>query len=342
MPADLETVWTSILDEFRRANPPLVRAWFRGLEAQSLSTGNLVIGAQNAAQVRYLTQNCQTALIRAAQQVTGRLISVRFVELNSSQTTLNEPEKKHGILTQIAPDPTHTFDSFVVSPVNRLAHAAALAIAEDHVDSTAPPSAAPLLVLVGPQGVGKTHLFHAIAHRVANQTAPVCFTSCDALVDLIIRAIETNESDRLRDECLSLSLLLVDDIHELANRERSQEEFFHLFDRLLRHQTRIVLTSNVPPKEMTGIHDRLVSRFASGLVVGLAEPDVETKVTITLSHARARCIELARPMAEIVARSIHNLHELPALLTRLNSLSQLRSQPIDTAMISEALGAPPA
>ncbi|MCI0650712.1 MAG: chromosomal replication initiator protein DnaA [Planctomycetes bacterium] len=212
-------------------------------------------------------------------------------------------------------NPDYTFDEFVVGPSNRLAHAAALSVSETPGTSYNP------LFLFGSVGLGKTHLMQAVARRYgAAGMGQMVYISCASFTNDFIAAVSNNDLDRFRRKYREANALLIDDIHFLANKERTQEEFFHTFNSIYNRQKQILLTSDSLPSEIAGLGDRLVSRFKLGLVVELAPPCFETRVAILLRKARNVDLEIPLDVAEYVAHRIcDNVRELEGAVNRLHS-----------------------
>ncbi len=226
-------------------------------------------------------------------------------------------------------NPKHTFANFVVGPSNELAYAAAQASA-----GGAGPRYNPLFI-AGGTGLGKTHLMHAIAHKMLEQRpeAKIIYVSAERFTNEFIEAIQHQAMDsfraRYRNEC---DLLLVDDIQFLAGREQTQEEFFHTFNALRDVDKPIVVTSDKYPQQLQRMPERLVSRFTSGLVADIQVPKLETRVAIVKKKAHIEGISLPDAVAVLLAQSVQsNVRELEGALIRLAAKSSLTGKPVDEA-----------
>jgi len=224
-------------------------------------------------------------------------------------------------------NPKHTFPNFVVGSSNELAYAAAFASAGGGGRRYNP------LFIAGGTGLGKTHLMHAIAHKVLAERphARVVYVSAEHFTNEFIEALQHHKMDefraRYRTEC---DLLLVDDIQFLAGREQTQEEFFHTFNALHDVDKPIVVTSDKYPQQLQRMPDRLVSRFTSGLVADVQVPKLETRVAIVRKKAQIEGIPLSDEIAVLLAQSIQsNVRELEGALIRLAAKSSLTGRPID-------------
>jgi chromosomal replication initiator protein len=335
MANSVETIWKDILAHVRMNHPAVVRGWFCDLSVLGLLGGVITIGAVNEAQRQYLERHCREAFAEGAQAATGRLISVAFEV--SAQEPGAEPAlvpSLHGCpATALTPD--YTLDQFVAGPCNRLAHAAAVAVAE------APGRVYNPLFIHGPSGVGKTHLLQAICHalRGNDPNARFAYLSGEAFVNQFVEALEQSAVHSFRDRYRGTDVLVVDDVQFLSERERSQDEFFHTFNALHQAQRQVVLSADRPPGDIPHLEERLTTRFGSGLVAMIDRPCVETRMAILRKKAALRCIELTDEVTGFIAsRVTTNTRGLEGALLKLDALSQLRSCPITPHLAAEALG----
>jgi chromosomal replication initiator protein len=208
----------------------------------------------------------------------------------------------------------YTFDNFVIGNGNQFARAASLAVAER------PSRAYNPLFLYGGVGMGKTHLMHAIGHEVKRRqpTSNICYVSAEKFTNEMITSLRNDRMTSFRDRFRSVDVLLVDDIQFIAQKERTQEEFFHTFNALHESMKQIVIASDRPPKELAEIEDRLRSRFEWGLIADIQPPDLETKVAILLKKAETEQVQLPTDVALFVASNVRtNVRELEGALVRL-------------------------
>ena len=217
-------------------------------------------------------------------------------------------------------NPRYTFDAFVIGSGNQFAHAACQAVAER------PSKAYNPLFLYGGVGMGKTHLMQAIGHEIKKRQpqAAICYVSSEKFTNEMINSLRYDKMTSFRDKFRNVDVLLVDDIQFLAQKERTQEEFFHTFNALHESMKQIVIASDRPPKELAEVEDRLRSRFEWGLIADIQPPDLETKVAILQKKAEQEKVTLPTEVALYVASNIRsNVRELEGALIRLVAHSSL-------------------
>ena len=228
----------------------------------------------------------------------------------------------------------YSFDRFVEGKSNQLAKAAASQVAQN------PGSAYNPLFIYGGVGLGKTHLMQGIGNLMLERdpTAQVAYVHSEKFVGDMVKALQHNTINEFKRAYRSLDALLIDDIQFFAGKERSQEEFFHTFNTLLEGQQQIVLTCDRYPKEVTGLEERLKSRFGWGLTVAIEPPELETSVAILMSKADAANIALPEEVAFFIAQRIRsNVRELEGALRRVHATSAFTGQPITLDFAKEAL-----
>ena len=227
-----------------------------------------------------------------------------------------------------------SFDSLIEGSANRMARAAAL-----HV-SDMPGQLYNPLFIYGGVGLGKTHLMHAVGNRllVNRPSARVLYIHAEQFVSDVVKAYQRKTFDDFKDHYHSLDLLLIDDVQFFANKERTQEEFFNAFEALLAKKSHIVMTSDTYPKGLADIHERLVSRFDSGLTVAIEPPELEMRVAILINKARAEGTEMPEEVAFFVAKNVRsNVRELEGALRKILAYSRFNQKDISIQMARDAL-----
>ncbi len=231
-------------------------------------------------------------------------------------------------------NPRYTFDAFVIGSGNQFAHAACQAVAER------PSKAYNPLFLYGGVGMGKTHLMQAIGHEIKRRTpqAAICYVSSEKFTNEMINSLRYDKMISFRDKFRTMDVLLIDDIQFLAQKERTQEEFFHTFNALHESMKQIVIASDRPPKELAEFEDRLRSRFEWGLIADIQPPDLETKVAILQKKAEQERVTLPTDVALFIASNIRsNVRELEGALIRLVAHSSLIGAEITLAYTQQVL-----
>jgi chromosomal replication initiator protein len=232
-------------------------------------------------------------------------------------------------------NPKYTFSNFVIGPSNQLAHAASIATAGGGGRRHNP------LFICGGTGLGKTHLVHAVAHRVREERpeARILYLSAEKFINEFVESLKEQRMNefraRYRDRC---DLLLVDDIQFLANKTQTQEEFFHAFNTLHQADKQIVVTSDKYPQQLERMEERLISRFTWGLVADIQAPELETRVAIVRKKAQLEHIELADEVLLYIAQVVRsNVRELEGTLIRLAAKASLQKQPIDLSFARQEI-----
>ncbi|MDO4919119.1 chromosomal replication initiator protein DnaA [Kocuria sp.] len=223
-------------------------------------------------------------------------------------------------------NPKYVFDSFVIGQSNRFAHAAAFAVAETPAKAYNP------LFIYGDSGLGKTHLLHAIGHY-AKRLYPklrVRYVNSEEFTNDFINSIRDDEGSSFKGIYRNVDLLLIDDIQFLAGKEHTQEEFFHTFNALHNHEKQIVITSDMPPKQLTGFAERMRSRFEWGLITDVQPPELETRIAILRKKAISEGMDAPDDVMEYIASHIStNIRELEGALIRVTAFASLNKQPVD-------------
>jgi len=231
-------------------------------------------------------------------------------------------------------NPKYTFETFVIGPSNRFAHAAAVAVAESPGKSYNP------LMIYGASGLGKTHLLHAIGHYIHDyhKRLRVKYVSTEEMTNDFINAISDNRTAHFRSMYREVDVLLIDDIQFLESKIQTQEEFFHTFNTLHNAQKQIVMTSDRPPKMLEALEPRLRSRFEWGLIADIQPADLETRIAILRKKASAERLSVAPDVLEFIASKIQtNIRELEGALIRVTAFASLNGQPVSRELAAIVL-----
>lgn len=269
-------------------------------------------------------------------------VKIRYVAAGSSTPAQVAPAAVNGTYREAPafPDataqlnPRFTFETFVVGSCNQFAHAAAQAVAQQPAIRYNP------LFIYGGSGMGKTHLLHAIGRTLLNEQRQmrVVYTTGEQFMNEMIQCLRTGRMQSFHQHYRGADVLLIDDVHVLGGKERTQEEFFHTFNSLYDHQKQIVISSDEMPKNIPGLVERLRTRFEWGLMVDVQPPDLETKMAILDKKAEAEGVRLPEDVKILLAAKIRSsVRELEGALTKLLAYSSVTQAPITVAMAQQAL-----
>jgi chromosomal replication initiator protein len=290
------------------------------------------LGPIQACLEQILGQPVQVQLIITSKDVTPR---GQGLPLNLPAATALEPQPEDpSFINASRLNSSYTFATLVEGQANRMARAAGLHVATQLSQHYNP------LFIYGGVGLGKTHLVHAIGNQVLadRPSARVLYVHAEQFVSDVVRSYQRKQFDDFKARYHGLDLLLIDDVQFFANKERTQEEFFNAFEALLARQSHIVLTSDTYPKGLTDIHQRLVSRFDSGLTVAMEPPEMEMRVAILLDKASAEGMPMADEVAFFVAKNVRsNVRELEGALRKIMAYARFNHKEISIAMAREAL-----
>jgi chromosomal replication initiator protein len=349
---DASRVWQQALAELQlQMRREDFQTWFRDAELTSFDGSTCLISANNPFTVEWLDSRCRGPVARAISGIVGSRVDVRFAVrptmtaedepsallLDAPQPAVRPRRKSAAEETPPTPRPARStrfsFSNFVVGPSNRLAHAACAAVAEGG------PLAPNPLFIYGPVGVGKTHLLHAIGHRAVQSDQRVAYASSETFTNEFIESVSRNRMDAFRKRFREVDILLIDDVHFLAGKEQTQEEFFHTFNEVVESGGQIVLTSDRPPHALAPLAERLQSRFSWGLIADIQEPELETRLAII----RAKLAERAdtaiadEVLAFIAERVTGNGRVLEGALTRILAQAHVLGASVDIALARAAL-----
>src|SRR5262245_10061238 len=333
----LTSLWEQFLTAVSAITPDkALETWLRTCHLAALDGDHLRIKAPNKHARDWIFQHHLDSLELAARQVLGGNPHLSF---ETDRDTQPSPALR---LSRDAAPPIstglasrYTFDTFVVGNSNQFAQAACQAVAE------LPSKAYNPLFIYGGVGLGKTHLLHAVGHQFARlyPTLRLLYLSTERFTNELINAIRYDRTAEFRAKYRNIDLLLIDDIHFISGKERTQEEFFHTFNDLYEARRQIVLSSDSPPKEIPEIEERLRSRFEWGLIADIQPPDFETRVAILKKKADLERVRLPDETAYLIARRIKaNIREIEGSLTRMIAFCSLSGREMTVDVAAEVLG----
>ena len=343
-----KNVWQAVLGDLQigisRGN---FDTWFKGTSIVSVEDDVFIIGVPNAFAREWLENKYRQNVKQALQRSIGRTVDVRFVTANATVRaaagatmpavpTNGDVRAADGGSAVPTPtlNPRYMFSTFVVGSNNRLAHAAALSVAERPGHSYNP------LFIYGGVGLGKTHLMHAIGHAVLarHPKKRVVYATSEKFTNEFINAIRGQKSEEFRERYRRIDVLLIDDIQFIAGKEGTQEEFFHTFNAIHEEGKQIVLSSDRQPKAITQLEDRLRSRFEWGLIADISPPDLETRTAILRAKAEAQSVSIPPQVIDFLAqRIVSNIRELEGALTRITAYATLNAVPVTVELAQQIL-----
>ncbi|MFH0881141.1 MAG: chromosomal replication initiator protein DnaA [Lentisphaerota bacterium] len=341
------SVWTKACGYLAETLPrDVYDRWISVIELNRVGDDSLVLSVANDFYQSWLEENYLSLIHSAVATASGKDLKIEFM-VNPDRTTSKpaaEPvpvaaakqERKassHSPKTVLPLNPKYSFDHFVVGSSNSFAHAAALAVAQSPAKAYNP------LFIYGGVGLGKTHLMQAIGQYIHTRgKAAICYTSCETFTNEYIDALQKHALVQFRKKYRGMDILLIDDIQFLAGKERMQEEFFHTFNTLHENHKQIVLTSDRPASELSGLEPRLVSRFEWGLVTELEMPDVETRIAILRKKEEQLNLQLPDDVIVFMAEHIRsNIRKLEGALIRVASYASLTKKPATMEMVETLL-----
>ncbi len=352
-------IWEAVLGELQiQVTRPSYETWLKGTIGVAKERDEFIVGTPNAFVAEMLEQRMYSLISQAMERVTKSRTEVRFRVLQIGNTSTDEhisvsPDhiqesanktqdsgrsNVHESLNLPQLDkptflnPRYTFETFIVGKSNELAHAAAEAVSNNPGFVYNP------LVLYSDVGLGKTHLLHAIGHKVLSQKKTLIYATTEEFTNEYIKAIREGQTEAFRIRYRSAEVLLLDDIQFLIGKEQTQEGFFHTFNALHMSNRQIVITSDRPVNALTLLEGRVQSRLAGGLVVDIQSPDLETRLAILRAKAELMKQEIAVEVIEFLAERIHkNIRELEGSLNRVIAYAQLTQMPVTVQLVKQAV-----
>ncbi|MEI9892517.1 MAG: chromosomal replication initiator protein DnaA, partial [Chthoniobacter sp.] len=332
----LDAFWAEVVAQIKtEVSADSYDRWFREIEPVELDEKTLTLRVPNNIYQLWIESNYQTQLRSVVMLVSGAKHDIKYVFPDETEAPLarkpsslvpkakiEPPEPRMPVAGTNGFNPRNNFDAFVVGPNNQFAHAACKAVSEMPARTYNP------LFIYGGVGLGKTHLMHAIGHAIVakRKQIKVVYITSEAFTNEFIDAIQNNTLIKFRKRYRQADVLLIDDIQFLADKGRTQEEFFHTFNTLFDGHKQIVLSSDRPPSEIANLETRLVSRFEWGLTAELQAPDTETRVAILRKKAQSVEIKVDDAILQFLAERIRtNVRRLEGALMRVASYVSLNN-----------------
>lgn len=341
---DIQKIWDKARDYLKESlGSTVFETWISPLKPSLEGEHELILFAPNDFFKDWVNRRYQQIIQQAITQSGKQEMVVSFKTDPGIQEKSGKPQPKEE--SQIKPkesrespglNPRYTFENFVVGPSNRSAHAYSLAVAES------PGKAYNPLFIYGGVGLGKTHLLQAICHYIKNKnsarSSKACYLTSEGFTNELIDAIQHHSTSNFRQKYRGVDALVIDDIHFIAGKESTQEEFFHTFNTLYDAHKQIIICSDRPPKEIANLQDRLVSRFNWGLTTDIQPPDFETRVAILKKKIEREPVSVPDDVMFFIAQLIKtNIRELEGALIRIIAYSLLEEKPITIESTKEAL-----
>jgi chromosomal replication initiator protein len=371
---DNTELWRSVLGNIElsisKAN---FSTWFKNTTILSIENDHVIVGVPNGFAKEWLENKYQTYILQALREEMPEVQSMSCSVYNpqdaqqtteTSKSNTTQTAKQQPVATQtskpqhttfqstrpqatynptntqytannISLNPRYTFDNFIVGEHNELAKAACSAVCDElgHIYNP--------LFIYGKVGLGKTHLLQSIGNQVRENDANkrIVYTTSERFTTELVNSIKNNKADKFKEEYQRVDLLIIDDVQFLAGKEKTQQEFFHIFNALYNLNKQIVISSDRPPKSISTLEERLRSRFEGGMIVDVSQPDLETRIAILRTKAMERGFYLSDDVLRFMSENIkNNIRELEGALNRVIAICQLNDKEPNKAMVEQALG----
>jgi chromosomal replication initiator protein len=347
----LDDLWRNVVSEVSRGIDvsPRILAAVESAVPQGIMSETLYLEVDSDFARDMIDQRARDEILAALAIVSTNIETVTNFALvvNPSMRELDDDMidnsvvvAPNGVSPAVAPsgearlNPKYTFDNFVIGTSNRFAHAAALAVAESPAKAYNP------LFIYGGSGLGKTHLLHAIGHYAQRlfPTIQVRYVSSEEFTNDYINAIALGQMPQFNRRYREVDLLLIDDIQFLGGKDATQDTFFHTFNTLHEHGKQVVITSDVPPKQLVGFEERMRSRFGWGLITDIQVPDLETRIAILRKKVTLENLGIGDDVLEYIASKVSsNIRELEGTLIRVTAFASLNRVPVDLSLVQTIL-----
>lgn len=349
-----QELWQAVLGQLELIlSKASFTTWLKNTSIISHNSNEVVIGVPNGFTKEWLENKYHKFILKSVQDITGEIKSVKYIigvaassPINEFSETKNKPKtnpKNNEEQKQEKPrsktaepnrafiesetnlNPRYTFESFIVGSHNELAHAACVAVTRNLGTNYNP------LFIYGSVGLGKTHLLQAIGNKVVENDfdKKICYTTSERFATELIESIRNKTVDKFKEYYIKFDVLIIDDIQFLSGKEKTQEEFFHIFNALYQKNKQIVLSSDRPPKAIPTLEERLRSRFEGGMIADVGIPDFETRMAILKAKVREKNLNISPDVLTYIAANIQkNIRELEGALKRVQALTEFSAKTI--------------
>lgn len=349
-----QELWQAVLGQMELIlSKASFTTWLKNTAVISQNSNEIVIGVPNGFTKEWLENKYHKFILKSVQDITGELKTVKYIigttasilaldpiaVKNKTKTVpINiediKPEKQRGKAadtnsffaeSEANLNPRYTFESFIIGSHNELAHAACMAVTRNLGTNYNP------LFIYGSVGLGKTHLLQAIGNKVVAEdpNKKICYTTSEKFASELISSIRDKTVDKFKLQYAKFDVLIIDDIQFLSGKEKTQEEFFHIFNALYQKNKQIVLSSDRPPKAIPTLEERLRSRFEGGMIADIGSPDFETRMAILKAKTREKNLNISADILNYIATNIQkNIRELEGALKRVQALTEFSAKTI--------------
>jgi len=341
-----EELWQTVLAQIQFSIPRATFAtWFKNTKISNKDKGRVVVAVENSFSKEWLNNKYSSLILKILRDVDEDIKGIEFF-VESEKEPQKKTAKKERVPVNQLPfqelvidqktnlNPRYTFESLVIGRFNEMAHAAAWAISEN------PGAVYNPLFLYGGVGLGKTHLLEATGNRIAELSPEkrVKYIPCERFVSQIVEAIKNREVEAFKQRMKDIDVVIMDDVQFFTGKEKSQEEFFHIFNLLHQSQKQIILSSDRSPKAIPGLTERLRSRFEGGMLVDIGTPDLETKIAILKSKCEEQGINMSQEIIEYIATNVkNNVRELEGALNKVSLFNKMSNKALSVDSVKKQL-----
>lgn len=340
---DVKQLWDDALVNIELSiSPANFKTWFKDTYIVSLEDGTITLGVPSVFVRDWLADKFQSLILKTLRDLTPYVRSIEYTVVqrtekkanNNRSQTVNAalPLEEYYINKSDNLNPKYVFDTFVVGPFNALAHTAAKTVSEKPGITYNP------LFIYGKTGHGKTHLIQAVGNYLKKHGKKVFYVTSERFTVDFFNALQNGSANNFKDRYRQYDVLIMDDVQFLANKEKTQEELFHLFNALHDNNKQIVFSSDIHPSLLSGLEDRLRSRFAQGMIVDIPAPDVESRAAILRAKAAQQNLALNEDVVQYLADSIQgNIRELEGALNTVMCQSQLLGRTVSIEEVKQII-----